>query len=197
MGIDVLATAFPHCITARRICYQYLRLQFAIFIFDLIIRLLKLARVRVYLHTINLSYHCPVTLGAEHPMVWLWHGLVTWWRHQIETFSALLAICAGNSLVTGESPHKGQWRGALIYPLIYAWMNDWVNDREAGDLRRHRAHYDVTVMSNCRFLTSMEIQYAHDHTHHCILMLRISWHDSFCIIISACIKQRYSRLEEL
>ena len=28
----------------------------------------------------------------------------TWWRHQMETFSALLAICAGNSLVSGEFP---------------------------------------------------------------------------------------------
>ena len=28
----------------------------------------------------------------------------TWWRHQMETFSALLALCAGNSLVTGEFP---------------------------------------------------------------------------------------------
>ena len=28
----------------------------------------------------------------------------TWWRHQMETFSALLAICAGNSPVPGEVP---------------------------------------------------------------------------------------------
>ena len=27
-----------------------------------------------------------------------------------------------------------------------AWKNSWVNSREAGDLRRHRAHYDVSVM---------------------------------------------------
>ena len=43
-----------------------------------------------------------------------------------------------------NSPHKGQWRGALIFSLICAWMDDWIN-REAGDLRRHRDHYDVTV----------------------------------------------------
>ena len=34
----------------------------------------------------------------------------------------------------------------LMFSLIYAWINGWVNNREAGDLRRHRAHYDVTVM---------------------------------------------------
>ena len=66
---------------------------------------------------------------------------VSWWRHQMETFSALLAICAGNS------PHKSQWRGALMFPLICVWINGWVNNREAGDLRRYHAHYDVTVMS--------------------------------------------------
>ena len=65
-----------------------------------------------------------------------------WWRHQMETFSVVLALCAGNSPVTGEFPHKGQWHGALMFPLIGAWTNI----REAGDLRRHRAHYDVTVM---------------------------------------------------
>ena len=43
-------------------------------------------------------------------------------------------------------PHKGQWRGALIFALICVWINGWVNNREAGDLRRYRAHYDVIVM---------------------------------------------------
>ena len=45
-----------------------------------------------------------------------------------------------------NSPHKGQWRGALMFSLICAWINDWVNNREAGDLRRHHAHYDVIVV---------------------------------------------------
>ena len=44
-------------------------------------------------------------------------------------------------------PHKGQWRGALMFSLIYAWINDWVNNREAGDLRRQPGHYDVIVMN--------------------------------------------------
>ena len=49
-----------------------------------------------------------------------------------------------------NSPHKGQWRGALMFSLICTRINRWVNNGEAGDLRRHRAHYDVTVM-NCIF----------------------------------------------
>ena len=50
-----------------------------------------------------------------------------------------------------NSPHKGQWRGALMIPLIRAWINGWVNAREAGDLKRHRAHYDVSVMESKRY----------------------------------------------
>ena len=73
----------------------------------------------------------------------------SWWRHQMETFSALLALCAGNSPVPVNSPHKGQWRRALMFSLICARINDWVNNREAGDLRRHRGHYDVNVMVAC------------------------------------------------
>ena len=71
---------------------------------------------------------------------------VSWWRHQMETFSALLAICAGNSPVPDEFPHKGQRRRALMFSLIFAWINGWVNNREAGYFRRYRAHYDVIVM---------------------------------------------------
>ena len=71
-----------------------------------------------------------------------------WWRHQMETFSALLALCAGNSLVNSPQ-HKGQWLEALVFSLICAWINGWVNTGEAGDLRRHRAHYGVTIMIVC------------------------------------------------
>ena len=78
-----------------------------------------------------------------------WISRLSWWHHEMETFAVLLAICAGNSPV--NSPHKGQWRGAL-FSLIYARINGWVNNGDASDLRRHRAHYDVTVMifGRCR-----------------------------------------------
>ena len=46
-----------------------------------------------------------------------------------------------------NSPHKGQWRGALMFSLIYVRLNGWVNNREVGDLRRYRAHYDVIIMA--------------------------------------------------
>ena len=47
-----------------------------------------------------------------------------------------------------NSPHKGQWREALTFALICVWINGWVNNGEAGDLRRPRTHYDVIVMKD-------------------------------------------------
>ena len=41
--------------------------------------------------------------------------------------------------------HKRRWREALTFPLICAWIDGWFNNRDAGDLRRHRAHYDAIV----------------------------------------------------
>ena len=91
----------------------------------------------------------PYSSGLLH---WHWNNLklavgpVTWWRHQMETFSAKLALCVGISPVPVNSPHKSQWRGALIFSLICVWINGWVNNHEAGDLWRHRGHYDTSVM---------------------------------------------------
>ena len=85
--------------------------------------------------------------GSELGHHWVkWWLAASWWRHQMETFSALLVICAGNSPVPVISPHKGQWRRVLMFSLICTRINGWVNNGEAGDLRRNRTHYDVTVM---------------------------------------------------
>ena len=68
----------------------------------------------------------------------------SWWRHQMETFSALRA---GNSPVTGEFPsQRPVTRSFDVFFFIWTWTNVWVNNREAVDLRRYRGHYDVTVM---------------------------------------------------
>ena len=68
------------------------------------------------------------------------------WRHQMEIFSTLLAICVENSPDTGEFPAQRQVTRAAMFSLICAWMNGWVNNRDASDLRRHHVHYDVIVM---------------------------------------------------
>ena len=62
------------------------------------------------------------------------------WKH----FPRYWPFVRGIHRVPVNSPHKGQWRGALMFSLICAWIHGWVNNHEAGDLRRHHAHYDVT-----------------------------------------------------
>ena len=64
-------------------------------------------------------------------------------RHQMETFSALLAICAENSPVTGE--FRAQRPMTRSFDVFF----DLGLNERLGDLRRYRAHYYVTV----KFLT--------------------------------------------
>ena len=60
----------------------------------------------------------------------------TWWRHQMETFPRSWPFVRGIHRCPVNSPHKGQWRGAFVFSFICVWINRWVNNREAGDLRR-------------------------------------------------------------
>ena len=71
------------------------------------------------------------------------HDDVIKWKH----FPRYWPFVRGIHRSPVNSPHKGQWRRALMFSLICAWINDWVNNSEGGDLRRYRAHYDVTVMN--------------------------------------------------
>ena len=70
------------------------------------------------------------------------HDDVIKWKH----FPRYWPFVRGIHRSPLNSPQKGQWRGALMFSLIYAWINAWLNNREAGDFRRHRAYYDVTVL---------------------------------------------------
>ena len=93
------------------------------------------------------------------PSSFIIHTCVTsniWWRHQIAIFSTLLVLCAGNSPV--NSPHKGQWGGALVFSLTCPWTNGYVNNRDAGDLRCYRAHYEVTVMNKITIATTASVK---------------------------------------
>ena len=70
-----------------------------------------------------------------------------WWHNRMKTFPRYCPFVREIQWSPVNSPHKGPWRGALVFSLICTWTNGWVSNRDAGDLRRHRAHYDVTVMS--------------------------------------------------
>ena len=109
----------------------------------------------------SLSYSLKHISTGEHSLHISWRSthllhlyfLFSWWRHQMETCSASLAFVRGiHGRLRGSyrlpvnSPHTDQWCGALMFSLICAWTGSWVSNQDAGDLRRHRTHYDVTVM---------------------------------------------------
>ena len=71
---------------------------------------------------------------------------IQWWRHQREIFFALLATCAGNSPVSGEFPAQRPVTRSFDVFFDLRLNEGWVNYREAGDSRRNRAHYDVTIL---------------------------------------------------
>ena len=64
----------------------------------------------------------------------------------MEVSSALLAVCVGNSPFTGEFPAQRPVMRSFGAFFDLRLNERWANNREAGDLRRHRAHYDFTVM---------------------------------------------------
>ena len=71
------------------------------------------------------------------------NGDVIKWKH----FPRYWPFVRGIHWSPMNSPHKGQWGGPVMCSLICAWTNGWVNNRDAGDLRRNHAHYDAIVMS--------------------------------------------------
>ena len=72
----------------------------------------------------------------------LCHDDVIKWKH----FPCYWPFVRGIHRWPMISPHRGQWHGGLMFSLICGWINGWVNNREAGDLRCHRAHYEVNLM---------------------------------------------------
>ena len=77
-----------------------------------------------------------------HTYICVSHDDVIKWKH----FPRYWPFVRGIHRLPVNSPHKGQWHGALMVPLVCAWINGWANNLKAGDLRRHRAHYDVIAM---------------------------------------------------
>ena len=84
---------------------------------------------------------------SQSTSVFTYHDDVIKWKHYPRYWPFVWGI--HRSPV--NSPHKGQWCGALMFSLICAWINGWVNNREAGDLRRQRTHCDATVMFSSLF----------------------------------------------
>ena len=80
------------------------------------------------------------------------HDDVIKWKH----FPCYWPFVRGSHRSPVNSAHKGQWREASMFSLICAWINDWVNNGDAGDLRRHRARYDAIVNNENNFVYSQK-----------------------------------------
>ena len=83
------------------------------------------------------------------------HDYVIKWKH----FPRYWPFVRGIYRWSVNSPHKGQWHGALMFSLICAWTKGSGNNRDAGDLRRHRTHYVVTAMPWGWALMRTTVQY--------------------------------------
>ena len=103
-----------------------------------------------HVKTMNYRWFSPHEGGSFlcHVAIMRWQYWWTWiqynvikWKH----FPRYRPFVRGIHRSPVNSPHKGQWLGALMF-FICARINGWVNNCEAGDLRRHRVHYDVIVM---------------------------------------------------
>ena len=89
----------------------------------------------------HLKNCCEIKVATE-IMMWQIHDDVIKWKH----FPRYWPFVRWIHRWPMNSPHKGQWGGALVFSLICVWINGWINNRVAGDLRRYLAHYDVIIM---------------------------------------------------
>ena len=99
----------------------------------------KILKSDPYFSTIHTLY---LLLFFCHWEMLFCHDDVIKWKH----FPRYWPFVMGIHRSPVDSPHKGQWRGALMFLLICSWTNGWANTRDAGDLRRHRTNYEVTIM---------------------------------------------------
>ena len=104
----------------------------------------------LYTFFITNKYHRLILGQFVHKIPYMSHDDVIKWKH----FPRYWPFVRGIHRSPVNSPHKGQWRGALMFSLICTRINGWVNNGEAGDLRRYCVHYDVIVMaiSNLKLL---------------------------------------------
>ena len=116
------------------------------------------------------------------PLLWyyditLLHDDVIKWKH----FPRYWPFVGGIHRSPVTSPHKGQWRGPLMFSLICAWINGWVNNLDAGDLGRHHAHYDVIVMLTWRAATLLYIFSSYWNT--AVRIVTVALSHIYCIYI--------------
>ena len=102
--------------------------------------------------------------------------MCSWWRYDMEAFSALLSLCDWNPPIPVNSYHKGT---VTLCFDVYASTNDWTNGEFAGDLRGHSAHVTSLYVSNPRSPTMSICIRVSSHEHQGVSNHRHSY-DSTC-----------------
>ena len=153
--IIIMETYFVECVPKINCILSNIFIQ-DMYVFSLPIRLEMIVRIFVLYCIIIIKSeiwiinHCLYldhdVLSAESPQ----KSSSNIWYHQMETFSTLLSFCTANSPLTGEFPSQRPVTQIFEVSLVCVCTNGGANNRDAGDLRRHRHHYDVTVMRNCQ-----------------------------------------------
>ena len=120
------------------------------------------------------TYHQVIILNVWRPIFGIHDDVINW-----KDFPRNWPFVRGIVWSPVNSPCIGQWRSALLFPYICDWRS-WVNNREAGDLRRYRAHYDITVMYDIQVIVNQINVYNLS----CMLVSHSSWLICFVQILS-------------
>ena len=119
------------------------------------------------------------------------HDDVIKWKH----FPRYWPFVRGIHRSPLNSPHKGQWRGALMFLCSAPWINGWLNNHEACDLKRHRTNYDVTVVLYWLFVEQIirfqsPMDSLRKETVTCFHVMTPSWYSAHGIRVCCCLIAR-------
>ena len=101
----------------------------------------------VFASSVDSPHDRPLMPNFDVRVACIVHGDVIKWKHFPRYWPFVQAIHRWPA----NSPHKGQCCATLMFSMICAWTNDWVNNRDAGDLRPHRAYYVTVMETHWRF----------------------------------------------
>ena len=116
--------------------------------------------IYIYIYCINLLIFLFLQFRQLSMVLWLWH-------QSIPQINAGIMLIAPLWTGPGEFPTQRPVTRSFMFSLICVWINRWINNREAGDLIRYHAHYDVIVMwrASQRATNSKSVSFSWRHHH--------------------------------
>ena len=142
--LQICWTTFGNKITYWKKWPSRLRVDTLISIYQVPLSLMEVSQTSLEVRTYMMMSCYGNTFLITHPL-WGMMKMNVKWKH----FPCYWHFVQGIHWSLVSFPHKGQKHGALMFSFICIWTNSWANNWEAGDLRGHLAHFDVTVMGHC------------------------------------------------